>query len=358
MIAAARHSIPTRACGTLPAIPRRDRRFSSLNAIIFGALEGRLLLSQVSRVWISLTFLVICRTVASGVMPLADNMSTLPMISNSTREPKDPNEPTPFYEALAKALKKRKLKLDSICPPSDPVSRRILEEYGAIFVADKKVTPPPLCVFTNEEQVTKFQDDAGYEAEVIGYDEIELQPEALKKLNKARQEAQKEGLDITPRDGAEAARRNYDDSVRLWNSRFEPALNYWLGQGRLTEEQVTRLKSLPLYQQIAEVLELEKTGIYFSKDLSKSILYSIAAPGASQHIAMLAFDVNEFENPRIREIMAKHGWFQTVLSDLPHFTFLGLKEKDLPKHGLRSLEINGQVFWIPNVPGVHPGLDK
>jgi len=119
-----------------------------------------------------------------------------------------------------------------------------------------------------------------------------------------------------------------------------------------------RMRGLPLRQQVAEVLELEKTGIYFSKDLSKSILYSIAAPGASQHIAMLAFDVNEFDNPRVREIMAKHGWFQTVLSDLPHFTYLGLKEKDLPKNGLRSLEINGQMFWIPNVPGIHPGLDK
>jgi len=280
------------------------------------------------------------------------------MTSNSIRESKTLNEPTPFYEALAKALKKRKIKLDNICPPSDPVSRRILEEYGAIFVADKKVTPPPVCIFTNEEQVTKFQDDAGYEAEVIGFDEVELQPEALKKLNKAREEAQKEGLDITPRDGAEAARRNYEDSVRLWNSRFEPALDYWQSQGRLTEEQVARLRSLPLSQQIAEVLELERTGIYFSKDLSKSILYSIAAPGTSQHIAMLAFDVTEFENPRVREIMAKHGWFQTVLSDLPHFTFLGLKEKDLPKHGLRSIEINGQVFWIPNVATVHPGLDK
>jgi len=285
-------------------------------------------------------------------------MSTLPMTSNSSREPNVLNEPTPFYEALAKALKKRKLKLDTICPPSDPVSRRILEEYGAIFVADKKVTPPSVCIFTSEEQVAKWQDDVGFEAETIGYDEVELQPEALKRLNKARDEAQKEGLDITSRDGAEGARRNYQDSVRLWNSRFEPALDYWLSQGRLTEEQVTRLKNLPLAQQIAEVLELEKTGIYFSKDLSKSILYSIAAPGTSQHIAMLAFDVNEFENPRIREIMGKHGWFQTVLSDLPHFTFLGLKEKDLPKHGLRSLEINGQVFWIPNVPGIHPGLDK
>ncbi|HVF22718.1 MAG TPA: hypothetical protein VM941_06590, partial [Pyrinomonadaceae bacterium] len=204
----------------------------------------------------------------------------------------------------------------------------------------------------------KFQEEAGVKTEYIAYDHVELQPEALKHLLKAREEAQKEGLDITPRDGAEAARRNYEDSVRLWNSRFEPALDYWLSQGRLTAEQVKRLRGLPLSQQVAEVLELEKSGIYFSKDLSKSILYSIAAPGTSQHIHMLAFDVNEFENPRIREIMAKHGWFQTVLSDLPHFTFLGLKEKDLPKRGLRSVEVNGQVFWIPNVVGTHPGLDR
>jgi hypothetical protein len=280
------------------------------------------------------------------------------MILNSTRDSKNLKEPAPFYDALAKALKKRKTKIDNICPPSDPVARRILEEYGAIFLADKKVTPPPVCMFSNEEQVTRFQDAAGFDSEVIGFDEVQLQPEALKKLNKAREEAQKEGLNITPRDGAEAARRNYEDSVRLWNSRFNPALDYWLSQGRLTEAQVTRLRSLPLTQQVGEVLELESNGIYFSKDLSKSILYSIAAPGTSQHIAMLAFDVNEFQNPRVREILAKHGWFQTVLSDLPHFTFLGLKEKDLPKHGLRSVEINGQVFWIPNVASVHPGLDK
>lgn len=289
-------------------------------------------------------------------------MSTQQMTANTFRELKSTKETTtasaPFYEALAKAFKKRKIKVENVCPPSDPVARRILEEYGAIFLANKKVLPPPVCVFTNEDQVTRFQEQAGYESEFMSFDHVELQPAALKQLLKARAEAQKEGLDITPRDGAEAARRNYEDSVRLWNSRFEPALEYWLAQGRLTAEQVARLKSLPLSQQIAEVLELEKDGIYFSKDLSKSILYSIAAPGTSQHIAMLAFDVNEFENPRVREIMAKHGWFQTVLSDLPHFTFLGLKEKDLPKHGLRSVEVNGQVFWIPNVPSLHPGIDN
>lgn len=305
-----------------------------------------------------LVLILICGSIVSAAAPALENMSTQQMPVNTIRELKESTEPVPFYEALTKALKKRKMKIDLVCPAADPVSQRILEEYGAIFVADKKVKPPPVCVFTNEEQVTKWQDEAGFKAEFMAYDEVELQPEALKQLLKARAEAQKEGLDITPRDGAEAARRNYEDSVRLWNSRFEPALDYWQEQGRLTAEQTTRLRGLPLSQQVAEVLELEKSGIYFSKDLSKSILYSIAAPGASQHIAMLAFDVNEFENPRVREILYKHGWFQTVLSDLPHFTFLGLKEKDLPKHGLRSVEVNGQVFWIPNVPGVHPGLDK
>jgi hypothetical protein len=257
--------------------------------------------------------------------------------------------PASFYEALRKALKKRKLKIESICPVNDLVARRILEEYGAIFLAVKKVTPPPVCVFTAEDQVTRFQQAAGFTSETIADAEIELQPEAMKALRKARAEAQEEGLDITPRGGAEAARRNYDDSMRLWDTRFLPALEYWLGQERLTTEQVSRLRTLPLHDQVAEVLELEKSGIFFSKDLSKSILYSIAAPGTSQHIAMLALDVTEFDNPRVRELLAKHGWFQTVLSDLPHFTFLGLKEKDLPKHGLKSVEADGQIFWIPNV---------
>jgi hypothetical protein len=263
----------------------------------------------------------------------------------------DNNGPPPanFYEVVRKSLKKRKTNLDSVCPPSDAVARRVLEDYGAIFIADGKVTPPPVCVFTSDEQVARFQEQAGYATEMFGFDEVDLQPEAMKQLLKAREEAQKENLDITPRDGAEAGRRSYEDSLQLWNTRFQPALTYWLAQGRLTEDQVTRLKGLPLRNQIAEVLELEKGGIYFSKDLSKSILYSIAAPGTSQHIAMLAFDVNEFDNPRVREILGKHGWFQTVLSDLPHFTFLGLKEKDLPKRGLKPVEVDGQVFWIPNV---------
>jgi hypothetical protein len=266
----------------------------------------------------------------------------------STSEQSRNEAPASFYEVLRKALKKRKTSVERICPLTDSVARRILEDYGAIFLA-KKVTPPPVCIFTSEAEVTKFQEDADYVTENIEGADVELQREAMKQLLKAREQALKEDLNITPRDGAEAARRSYEDSYQLWNTRFMPALDYWLQQGRITEEQVTRLKNLPLHEQIAEVLELERSGIYFSKDLSKSILYSIAAPGTSQHIAMLAFDVNEFDNARVREILAEHGWFQTVLSDLPHFTFLGLKEKDLPKNGLKSVIVDGQTFWIPNV---------
>ena len=137
--------------------------------------------------------------------------------------------------------------------------------------------------------------------------------------------------------------------MRLWNSRFLPALDHWTGAGRLAEEQSERLCSLPINEQVTEVLELEKEGIFFSKDLSKSVLYSIAAPGTSQHIAMLAFDANEFQDRRVREILSQHSWFQTVLSDLPHFTFLGLEEAELPDSGLKRTEVQGQTFWIPDL---------
>jgi hypothetical protein len=271
-------------------------------------------------------------------------------MSETTEEKMNARVPASFYDVLRKALKKRKTSLENICPSSDSVARRVLEDYGAMFLASEKVVPPPVCVFTSEEQVTKFQQAARFSTEMIGPDQIELQPEAMKALLKAREQANEEGLDITPRDGSEAARRNYEDSVRLWNTRFLPAVDHWVGQGRLTVEQAARLRAQPLHDQIAEVLELEKSEIFFSQDLSKSILYSIAAPGTSQHIAMLAFDVTEFQDAGVRAILAKHGWFQTVLSDHPHFTFLGLKEQDLPKHGLKDVVVDGQRFWIPNVP--------
>jgi len=260
-----------------------------------------------------------------------------------------PKPSLPFYRALDRALAERGVNLSTICPDHDNVARRVLHDYGAMFVSGSDILPPPACVFTSEDEVTKFQNEAGVASAKIGDATIELQPAAMSALLIARAAALAEGLNITPRDGAEAARRSYADTVRLWNSRFLPALDHWTAQGRLTEADANGLRALPINKQVAKVLELEGQGIFFSKDLSKSILYSIAAPGTSQHIAMLAFDANEFLNARVREILAAHGWFQTVLSDLPHFTFLGLTEDELTGRGLKSVEVNSQTFWIPNV---------
>jgi hypothetical protein len=262
---------------------------------------------------------------------------------------KEPAAPTAFYPELKKALHARKMRLETVCDTSNPVSRRVLEDYGAMFLAASSVVPPPVCVFQSEAEVSEFQQDATYTSAIIGGDQIELQPAAMSALMTAREEARAQGLNITPRGGSEAATRSYEDTYRLWNTRFLPALNYWNSRGRLSKEQVTRLRKLPLSEQVRAVLELERDGIFFSKDFSKSILYSIAAPGTSQHLAMLALDVEQFADERVRRILARHGWFQTVKSDLPHFTYLGLEEKDLPARGLRPVISGKQLFWIPNV---------
>ena len=85
------------------------------------------------------------------------------------------------------------------------------------------------------------------------------------------------------------------------------------------------------------------------KDLAKSIIYSVAPPGASQHLSMLAFDVAEFNEPQVRKIMSEHLWYQTVVSDLPHFTYLGIAEADLEGAGLPPVTHLDRIFWVPAI---------
>lgn len=255
---------------------------------------------------------------------------------------------TVFLNVAGRALARCGSRIEACCPPTDAVARRVLAEYGAVFVAEG-VALPPVCVFGSEAEVERFQREAGCSVENLDGVEIGLQPAAMKALLRAREEACSHGLSIRPRGGAEAGRRTFDDSLRLWRSRCDPALKHWSRLGRLSPAEAERIRALPLREQVAAVLELEAEGIFFSKDLKKSILYSVAAPGASQHLAMLAFDVEEYSDARVRRVLAGHGWFQTVVSDLPHFTYLGLSAEQLPARGLRRVESFGQEFWIPDL---------
>ena len=232
--------------------------------------------------------------------------------------------------------------------PNDPVGKKMLKEYGAMFVATGGAVAPDKVVFANEAEVSAWQSSVSKQAENIGGTNIELQTPAMNALKKAIKEAEQNGLTISPR-GEDAARRNYSGTVSLWESRVNPALTHWVGKGRLQQTEAERIKSMPIPEQIAEIFRLEDQGMYFAKSLDKSIIYSVAPPGTSQHISMLALDVKEFENPQVRQILAANGWFQTVVSDLPHFTFLGAKESDLPALGLKKVSGDGRVYWIPNI---------
>ncbi|HZG53236.1 MAG TPA: hypothetical protein VEZ40_13985 [Pyrinomonadaceae bacterium] len=257
---------------------------------------------------------------------------------------------SPFYAALVRALAGRGMRPEALCDAKDGVERRLLAEYGAMFIADASlVRVPPRCVFRSEEECERFQAEVEPRAALIADARIELQPAALDALLAARAEAHAHGLEITPRGGAEAARRSYADTLRLWESRVTPALAYWVSANALAPDEAERLGSLCCAEQIAAVLQEEERGNFFSKDFSRTILSSVAAPGASQHLAMLAFDATEFRDERVREILARHGWFQTVLHDLPHFTFLGVREKELRALGLKRVVERGQNFWIPNI---------
>jgi hypothetical protein len=240
--------------------------------------------------------------------------------------------------------------LARVCPvDTDKVAERVFRDYGAMFLSKIGGGPPPKCVFESEAEVQAFQAGVNPSVATVGGVQVTLQRAAMTALLAARDEAAKKGLAITPRGGSEASTRSYQRTVELWRSRFLPALAYWTGRGKIRREDADRARRAPIRQQVEMVLAWEEKGYWFSTDMSKSILYSVAAPGASQHIFMLALDVSQFASRPVREILAKHGWFQTVKSDLPHFTYIGEAEKDLPRLGLTPVTVSGQTFWIPNI---------
>ncbi len=232
--------------------------------------------------------------------------------------------------------------------PTDAVGQRILKEYGALFVARGGATPPNTPIFKNEAEVSSYQSGLSKSSETLGGFNIELQAAAMKGLKEAIAEAKQNNLTITPR-GADSGKRDYSGTVELWASRVNPGLTHWVGKGKLTGAEAAKIRSLSPFEQVPEIFKLESQGMFFSKDLSKSIVYSVAPPGTSQHLSMLALDISEHDNAKVRDVLAKHGWFQTVISDLPHFTFLGVSENQLSGLGLKKVSDGGRSFWLPSL---------
>lgn len=239
--------------------------------------------------------------------------------------------------------------LSRFCPiDSEPLARRALFDYGSIFAATDDVRLPSSCIFDSSDDVAAFQSELKVRRATFGSVEIELQDKAMHRLLKAVEEASRAKLSITPLDGSIAGRRSFEDTIRIWNSRFHRALNFWVRQGRISATEADLVRTSSVREQANRVIRWESAGAYFSTDLSKSIFYSVAPPGTSQHLSLLAFDVVESGNPLVRQILNKHGWFQTIRTDQPHFTFLGLDESELPKRGLRKEAHQGNFYWVPD----------
>jgi hypothetical protein len=230
----------------------------------------------------------------------------------------------------------------------ESVGSRLIGEYGAIFAAGGGAVPPDRLIFRDESAVAQFQQTVDIGTIVFGEITIELQAAASEALKQAADEAANAKLSISPR-SADSGRRNYQITVDLWKSRVEPALDHWQKLGSIDASDAARIRSLEPFDQVEPVFALEDQGIFFAKDLSKSIIYSVAPPGASQHLSMLAFDVAEFNDENVRRILASHGWYQTVPSDLPHFTYLGLSESELIDRGIKKINCNDRPFWVPDI---------
>jgi hypothetical protein len=226
------------------------------------------------------------------------------------------------------------------------VELRLFSEYGAVFATT--ATPPPRLVFSNAAEVEDFQSGLLKKRAQVGDYSVELQAEAMDSLLAAASET---GFSARADD---SGGRSYDDTVRLWTRNVTRGLEHWLSAGRISPERAEQVLSLPAVEQIEVILKMEdEEQLWFGTFLNRSILYSVAAPGASQHLSLLAFDVAPYDDEVVEQALGRHGWFRTVPNDLPHFTYIGCKRDRLPESGLKLTErLYGERqygFWVPDI---------
>jgi hypothetical protein len=234
---------------------------------------------------------------------------------------------------------------------ASPVERRLFAEYGALFVTT--ATPPPTILFANATEVETFQSQLPVSRARLGDYEIALQSEAMDALIRAASEMNDLEGQITAR-AQDSGGRSYQDTLNLWNRNVTRGLDHWQAEGRLTPERAERIGRLAPTEQVSLILEMEEgEQLYFGTFFDRSILYSVAAPGASQHLSLLAFDVAEYQDPQAERVLGMYGWFRTVPNDLPHFTYLGHSEDRLPElHLMRSqrqYHDRSYGFWVPDL---------
>ena len=191
-------------------------------------------------------------------------------------------------------------------PEIDTFEYTLLRSYGTVFINQESgIKLPEKVILDNEIETQSFQDKISIEL-VNGTEECYLQKPAAAALNKA-----KELENIPLKSGyAGDCLRNFATNLRFWNK-------------YANRETLTQVKA----------------------GKETKILGLVAPPGTSQHLWGLAIDL-QILTPSQKQTLNENGWFQTVVNDLPHWTYLGWREEDLPKFGLQQKIIQGIKYWI------------
>ena len=191
-------------------------------------------------------------------------------------------------------------------PQVDTFEYTLLRSYGTVFINQQsEIKLPSKVILDNEIETQSFQDTIRI-ALVDGTQECFLQKTAAAALTKAK------NVEKIPLKSGYAGDclRSFATNLRFWNK-------------YANTETLTR------------VIAGKET----------KILGLVAPPGTSQHLWGLAIDL-QVSTPAQRQALNQNGWFQTVVNDLPHWTYLGWSEDDLPKFGLQQKIIQGIKYWV------------
>jgi hypothetical protein len=196
-------------------------------------------------------------------------------------------------------------KLQTIPPPGS-FEYILLREYGAVFVnQDPKIKLPVRVIFSNEQETKEFQSSL-IMGRVNGTN-CYLQKPAAEALNRVRSQVR---ISLKSGSGAADCTRTFATHQRFWR---KYANNRTLE--RVRQGQETR------------------------------ILRIVAPPGTSQHLMGLAVDLRG-TNQKQREALYKNGWFQTVETDSPHWTYMGVPKEKLMQLGFRNKVVGGVPYWV------------
>ncbi|MGF1935152.1 MAG: D-alanyl-D-alanine carboxypeptidase family protein [Nostoc sp. ChiQUE02] len=224
--------------------------------------------------------------------------------------PKEPTSkaflPNPELNAQQRFLSAIARKLSTI-PQPGTYEYTLLRTYGAVFVnQDVEIKLPQKDIFANEQETQEFQATLTM-GHVDGTNDCYLQKSAANALNKARIQQQ---IPLKSGYGSGDCTRTFNTNLRFWHKYANNQILTKVQQGKETK-----------------------------------ILGLVAPPGTSQHLWGLAIDLRVGSKEQ-RKALNQNGWFQTVENDVPHWTYVGLTEDNLPLFGFNKQVVRGITYWI------------